>query len=146
MEIANVASRRASCPRLQVGAVLIRNNHIVTTGYNGSPHGFPHCTDEGCDIFKAEYSPDDVREHCQRTVHAEMNVIIEAAKIGVSTEGTCMYITAFPCWVCARHIIQANITTIIYKPHPKYGPDSKTLTAFKSAGIEVLDYTTLVNQ
>ena len=82
ISIAKEISQRATCPRAHVGAVIVKNNRILATGYNGAPAGEPHCTDEGCQM---------VDDHCQRAIHAETNAIAQAAKHGVSVDGATLY-------------------------------------------------------
>lgn len=101
----DVVAQRATCNRRQVGAVLVRNKRILTTGYNGSPPGLPHCTDVGCWI---------VDGHCIRTIHAEQNCIAQAALHGVSTEGATIYVSAAPCVNCAKLIIAAGVERVVY--------------------------------
>ena len=98
-------SQRATCERLKVGAVLVKGNRIVSTGYNGSVSGETHCVDKGC------YLQDG---HCVRTLHAEANAIIQCAKLGVSTDDTTIYVTHFPCLQCTKQILQAGVTEICY--------------------------------
>lgn len=98
-------SQRATCERLKVGAVLVKGNRIVSTGYNGSVSGDAHCTAKGC------YLQDG---HCVRTLHAEANAIIQCAKLGVSTDDTTIYVTHFPCLQCTKQILQAGVTEICY--------------------------------
>lgn len=88
MGITLEVARRSTCNRAQVGAIIVRDKRILTTGYNGSPTGLPHCTEAGCLI---------VNGHCVRTLHAEQNAIIQAALHGVSTDGATIYVTHQPC-------------------------------------------------
>jgi dCMP deaminase len=106
MQVADLISLRATCPRAKVGAVLVQEGRIVSTGYNGSPSGTPHCIDEGCIL--------DKEGSCIRTVHAEVNCICFAAKHGIKTEGSTLYITLSPCLDCAKVIINAGIKEVIY--------------------------------
>jgi dCMP deaminase len=99
-------SRRSTCPRKSVGAVLVRDNRIVAHGYNGAPPGQPHCTEVGCDI-----SP---QGGCQRALHAELNAITYAARKGVRTEDSTMYLTLAPCESCAKLMVTAGIGRLIY--------------------------------
>ena len=111
--IADAVSRRASCPRASVGAVIVGwRNQIVSTGYNGAPSGVGTCLDEGCDL--TVYSHDG-KDHCIRSVHAEMNAILWAAKTGVSVTGSTIYVTHEPCDFCARHLYQAGVYTSVYR-------------------------------
>ncbi len=104
LKLAMLVSERATCPRMHAGAVLVKNKRILATGYNGSIPGQPHCDDIGCMI---------VDNHCVRTIHAEMNAIIQCAIHGVSTQGATAYITNMPCTNCAKALIGAGIKEIV---------------------------------
>lgn len=129
MEIANKVAQRATCPRASIGAVIVKNKRILTTGYNGAPAGLPHCDDEGC-IIRGN--------HCIRIIHAEQNAINQAALFGVSTRDAEIYITMAPCFDCAKAIINAGIVKIWYQPSEYYKPDPANLTwsFLKQAGVE----------
>lgn len=105
MSIAQVVATRSTCPRKYVGAVLVRNRTILSTGYNGSIRGMPHCSDVG-------HMMED--GHCVATIHAEANAIIQAARNGVVIEGGTCYVTASPCWICFKQLANAGITRIVY--------------------------------
>jgi dCMP deaminase len=109
MRIAHEVATRSTCPRLAVGAVVVRDKRILTTGYNGSPSGMPHCEDVGCLIRIV-----DGRKSCQRTLHAEQNAIIQAAYHGVSVRGSVLYCTHQPCLLCVKMIINAGIEEVRY--------------------------------
>ena len=109
MRIAHEVATRSTCPRLAVGAVIVRDKRILTTGYNGSPSGMPHCDDVGCLIRIV-----DGRESCQRTLHAEQNAIIQAAYHGVSVTGASIYCTHQPCLMCVKMIMNAGIEEVHY--------------------------------
>ncbi|MBW1605449.1 ComE operon protein 2 [Lactobacillus sp. Sy-1] len=98
-------STRSTCNRLSVGASLVRDKRIIAGGYNGSVAGDAHCTDEGCYM---------VDGHCLRTIHAEMNAILQCAKFGESTDGAEIYVTDFPCLQCTKMLLQAGIVKINY--------------------------------
>ena len=98
-------SLRSTCTRLTVGATIVRDKRIIAGGYNGSVTGDLHCIDEGCYI---------VDGHCLRTIHAEMNAILQCAKFGVGTENAEIYVTHFPCLQCTKMILQAGIKKIHY--------------------------------
>ncbi|EFI83639.1 tRNA-specific adenosine deaminase [Listeria grayi] len=106
-------STRSTCTRLMVGATIVRDKRIIASGYNGSIAGGDHCTEHGCYI---------VDGHCIRTIHAEMNAILQCAKFGASTDNAELYVTHFPCISCCKSIIQAGIKTVYYgedyKNHP----------------------------
>ena len=110
MEIAHTVATRATCPRLAVGAVLVREHRILTTGYNGAPHGVAHCTESGCIM---------VNDHCVRATHAEANAIVQGALHGVSVAGSTAYCTHQPCVNCTKLLISAGIVKIVYDvPYP----------------------------
>jgi len=103
MQIAQVVSSRATCDRKHVGAVIVRDRTILSTGYNGSIRGRPHCSEAG-------HMMED--GHCVRTIHAEANAILQAAKNGVNINGATIYTTASPCWPCFKLIANAGLTRI----------------------------------
>ena len=105
MNIARQVSTRSTCPRKHVGAVIVRDKTILSTGYNGSIRGLPHCSDVGCVIEEG---------HCVSTVHAEANAIILAAKNGVAFVGAEIYTTASPCWPCFKLIANSGIQRVYY--------------------------------
>ena len=109
MEIAEIVKTRSTCLRRQVGAVIVKDNRIITTGYNGAPSGTHHCTDVGtCQRIELNVPSGERHELC-RALHAEQNAIIQAANIGVSTEGATLYVTLQPCVICAKMSINAGI-------------------------------------
>ena len=126
MDQARMVSTRATCDRLHVGAVIVRDKRIISTGYNGSVSGDVHCHDEGCYV---------VDGHCIRTIHAESNAILQCAKFGVSTEGAAIYVTHFPCLLCSKQIIQAGLSTIFYGE--EYRVDPYAVQLLKQAGVEL---------
>ncbi|WP_295773835.1 ComE operon protein 2 [uncultured Limosilactobacillus sp.] len=102
---AALLSSRSTCKRLSVGAVLVRDRRIIGSGYNGAVSGDEHCIDSEC------YLRDG---HCVRTIHAEMNALLQCAKFGTSTDGAVVYVTDFPCLQCTKSLLQAGITQINY--------------------------------
>ncbi len=105
MNLARQAATRSTCPRKHVGAVIVRAKAILSTGYNGSLRGAPHCTDVGCLMEGG---------HCVRTVHAEANALVQAARHGILLEGAEIYVTASPCFNCFKLIVNAGIGAISY--------------------------------
>ncbi|MBL8115201.1 MAG: dCMP deaminase family protein [Acidobacteria bacterium] len=105
MNIAVEVATRSTCPRKHVGAVIVRDRHILATGYNGSLPGLPHCEDDGCLMEDG---------HCVATVHAEANAILQAARNGVRIEGGEIYTTASPCWPCFKLIANAGLSAIYF--------------------------------
>jgi dCMP deaminase len=134
MEIAKVVARRSTCLRQNVGAVIVKDKRILSTGYNGAPTGLEHCLDIGCLRERLNIASGERHELC-RAVHAEQNAIIQAAVHGVSIEGATLYTTHQPCILCAKMIINAKIKKVIYGR--KY-PDERALEFLKDAKIEVV--------
>ena len=111
--LAQLAATRSTCVRRKVGCVIVRENRVLTTGYNGALPGEAHCTEVGCYMEKG---------HCVRTNHAEANAVSEAARRGVSLEGSVAYVTLQPCWTCLKLLLAAGISTVWYiKPYPVVG-------------------------
>ncbi len=104
LKLAMLASERATCPRMHCGCVLVKNKNVISTGYNGSIPGDEHCEDIGCLV---------VDNHCVRTVHAEMNALVQAAKRGHAVEGATAYVTNMPCTTCAKSLITAGIKRVV---------------------------------
>ncbi|GKT02865.1 ComE operon protein 2 [Furfurilactobacillus entadae] len=117
---------RSTCQRLSVGAVLVRDKRVIVGGYNGSVSGDDHCVDVG------DYLVDG---HCLRTIHAEMNAVLQCAKFGIATAGAEIYVTDFPCLQCTKMLLQAGITKINYLRNYHNDPYAMHLVALKQ--IEV---------
>jgi dCMP deaminase len=114
MTIAKTVATRSTCLRRQVGAVIVRDRAILSTGYNGAPKGVQHCTDIGC-MRKECNVPSGEREELCRAVHAEQNAIAQAARHGSNINKAWIYCTLFPCITCAKLLINAGIKTICYQ-------------------------------
>lgn len=112
MEVATLVAKRATCLRRQVGAVLVRDKKILATGYNGAPSGLDHCLDIGC-LREKLHVPSGQRHELCRGLHAEQNVILQAALHGVSTKESVIYVTHQPCVICAKMLINAGIKEIV---------------------------------
>ena len=133
MAIAELVSTRSTCLRRRIGAVLVLERRILATGYNGAPSGLAHCTLETCLRGKRQIPSGSQQELC-RGLHAEQNVIIQAALHGVSSKGSILYCTHKPCSLCAKMIINAGILRIVYQnPYPD--PLGDELVS--EAGLEV---------
>jgi dCMP deaminase len=131
MQIAHLVAQRATCDRKHVGAVLVRERRILATGYNGAAPGDPHCNEIGHDLVTT-----DGRQNCVRTIHAEQNVIAQAAQFGIPVSGATLYVNTFPCWnVCAKLLLGARIGRVIYDSD--YNNDERVLSAFQRAGISL---------
>lgn len=136
MEIAQLVKTRATCPRRQVGAVIVKDRRILATGYNGAPAGLPHCPPDG---HEHDWPKGCMRAgHCIRSLHAEQNALLQAAKIGIPCEGASMYVTCQPCNNCAKMIINAGIQSVIYEGDY---PDDFSLELFSDSKMEVFRYT-----
>ena len=127
MKIAREVASRSTCDRKKIGAVIVRDKNILSTGYNGSIRGLPHCDEVGHDLEN---------DHCVRTIHAEANAIIQAAKNGVRIDGASIYTTASPCWNCFKLIANAGIKKIYYG---EFYRDGRILETAKEAGIELIE-------
>jgi dCMP deaminase len=137
MEIAKVVKSRADCLRRQVGAVIVKDFRIVSTGYNGTPMGIKNCTEGGCQRcllrHQGKLESGEKEESCI-CLHAEQNAIIQAAYLGVSTKGATIYITANPCSTCAKMIINSGIIRVVcYKNHH----DEEGIKLLKKAKVEI---------
>ncbi|MFO8144601.1 MAG: cytidine/deoxycytidylate deaminase family protein [Candidatus Syntrophosphaera sp.] len=133
MKMAYLVSTRSTCLRRKVGAVIVKDNQILSTGYNGAPKGVPHCAEVGC--LRAAYSvPSGQMHELCRGVHAEQNAIIQAGLNGSSTRGGTLYCTHQPCSICAKMIINAEIKTIYIAE--RY-PDTLAEKLLAEAGVEM---------
>ncbi|HKM43306.1 MAG TPA: cytidine/deoxycytidylate deaminase family protein [Limnochordia bacterium] len=137
MEIAELVSSRSTCLRRQVGAVLVRDKHIISTGYNGAPRGISHCMEVGCLREKLGIPSGERHEMCRGT-HAEQNAIIQAALHGVSTDGATLYCTHQPCILCAKMLINAGVERVVFQG--EY-PDGLALELMNEAKIEMVIWT-----
>jgi dCMP deaminase len=135
MEITRLVSKRSTCLRRHVGAVIVRDRRILATGYNGAPKGLAHCTETGCLREKMGVPSGRMQELC-RGLHAEQNAIIQAALSGVSIENSQIYTVTQPCVVCAKMIINAGIKRIVFD---EAYPDPLSEELIKEAKIELVN-------
>jgi len=133
MKIALLVATRSTCTRRHVGAVIVRDNHILSTGYNGPPKGTKHCDETGC-IREQLNIPRGERHELCRGLHAEQNAIIQAAVFGVSIKGGTIYTTNFPCSVCAKMIVNAELKELVYLEDY---PDELSREILKESNIKV---------
>lgn len=126
MAQSHLLAMRSTCTRLAVGATVVRDKRIIAGGYNGSITGSTHCIDEGCYV---------IDNHCVRTIHAEVNALLQCAKFGVPTTGAELYVTHFPCLQCCKAIIQSGIKAVYYAKDYKNHPYAIEL--FNQAGVKV---------
>jgi len=126
MNIAKQAATRSTCDRKNVGAVIVKDKTILSTGYNGSIRGMPHCDEAGHMMENG---------HCAATIHAEANAILQAAKNGISIDNSEIYITASPCWSCFKMMANAGIKTIYYGEFYK---DKRIFETAEKLGIKLI--------
>lgn len=134
MEIAEIAKKRSTCLRRQVGAVIVKDNRILSTGYNGAPKGLKHCQETGC-LRSSLSVPSGERHELCRGLHAEQNAIIQAAVFGTAIEGAAIYTTLSPCVLCTKMIINAGIKRIILREDYN---DPLSISMLEESGIEVV--------
>ena len=115
LTITRQVAERSTCNRAKVGAVIVRDKNILATGYNGAPAGMPHCTEVGCLIYSSRTPSGEMEENCFRTIHAEINAIAQAAKSGVSIQGSDIYITHSPCIHCLKVLVNTGIKSVYYE-------------------------------
>ena len=136
MEMADVTAKRSTCLRRKVGAVIVKDKHIIATGYNGAPRGIAHCGErEGGCLREQLGVPSGERHELCRALHAEQNAIIQAATLGQSIEGATIYVTNQPCVICAKMIINAGIERIVVK---EGYPDELSVEILAEAGLKIV--------
>lgn len=128
LNIADVVASRSTCDRKHVGAVIVREKTILSTGYNGSIRGMSHCDDKG------HWMEND---HCIATIHAEQNAILQAAKNGVTINQATLYATASPCWACFKSIANAGLIRVVYR---EFYREERIFSVAKQIGIELVPY------
>ena len=140
MELAGVISGWASCYKenRKIGAVIVKNKRIVTTGYNGAPAGIKTCVERGECLRQKLGIPSGTRAELCYAVHAEQNAIIQAARLGSSIDGATLYCTHQPCVLCAKMIVNAGITRVVYQ---EGYPDEFSLEILNESGVELERYT-----
>jgi len=134
LKITDVVATRSTCNRKSVGAVLVRDKTILSTGYNGAARGLPHCDEIGHMIEDG---------HCIRVIHAEMNSILQAAKNGIVVDKATCYVNVSPCWNCFKSLVNAGITRIVYKEFYK---DDRIFDAAKYLGIDLVHITNVTGK
>lgn len=133
MNITELVAQRSTCMRRKVGAILVQDKRIVSTGYNGAPSKITHCTSVGC-LREQQGVPSGERHELCRGLHAEQNAIIQAALHGVSVDGATLYCTNMPCSICSKMLINARIAGISFK---EGYADSLSSTLLSEAGVPV---------
>ncbi len=135
MEVAELAARRSTCLRRNVGAVVVLDKRIIATGYNGAPRGIMHCEERGGCLREKMGIPSGERHELCMALHAEQNAIIQAASMGQSIEGSTIYVTHQPCVICAKMIINAGIRRIVVR---EGYPDQLSVDILAEAGIRTV--------
>jgi len=135
MELADTASKRATCDRGRSGCVAVRDKQVLVTGYVGSPVGMPHCDDVGHLLKKVINDDGSISEHCMRTVHAEQNALAQAAKLGISLKDATIYCRMTPCRTCAMLLINSGIKRVVCEQRYHAGQESEEM--FKQAGVKL---------
>lgn len=136
IDIVELVKTRSTCLRRQVGALVIKDKRIIATGYNGAPSGCKHCSELGC-VRDEMHIPSGERHDLCRAIHAEQNVIVQAAYAGTSLKNSTLYVTCQPCVLCAKMIINSGIQKVIFKGDY---PDELAMELFKESGIRVIKY------
>ncbi len=137
MSMAKLAGKRSTCLRRQIGAVIVKDNQILATGYNGAPKGIPNCCDTNKCIRKELNIPSGKNHELCMAVHAESNAIIQCAVNGVSCKGSSIYVTASPCVMCLKQIINAGITKVVAL---EMYPDELSQKLLEMSNIEFIIY------
>jgi len=144
LDLCEAVSKRATCNRGKCGAVIVKDKRIMTTGYVGAPAGLLHCDEVGHDMRKVFNNDGTITQHCVRTLHAEQNAIIQAARFGIPLEGSTLYCKMTPCRTCAMMIINAGIKRVVCEK--RYHTDVDTLEYFKQANVEITIINNIIEQ
>lgn len=139
MELCKAISNWSSCYQegRKIGAIIVKNKRILTTGYNGAPSGIMSCVERGECLRRKMGIPSGTRHELCYAIHAEQNAIIQAAKLGVSIDGATLYCTHQPCVICAKMIVNAGISRVVYA---QGYPDEFSLDIFQQAGVRLERY------
>lgn len=138
MDLARLVARRSTCLRRQVGAVLVRDHRAIALGYNGPPSGLPHCAEKGGCLREQLGVPSGQRQEICRALHAEQNVILQLAITGLSGRDSILYVTHFPCFTCAKMLVQLGVLEVIYA---EGYPDEFSRDLFEEAGVPCRQFT-----
>lgn len=139
MDLTKTISKWSSCYKKDrnIGAIIVKNKRILTTGYNGAPSGIQSCKEKGECLRQKNNIPSGTQHELCYAIHAEQNAIIQAAKLGVSIDGATLYCTHQPCVICSKMIVNSGISRVVYeKPYP----DNFSQEIFKEAGVKLIQY------
>jgi len=135
LKVVDTVSERSTCDRGKAGAVVVKDKRILSTGYAGSPPGQPHCDDVGHLMRRVVDEDDNISQHCVRTIHAEANALVQAAKFGIPVEGATLYTRFEPCHACAMLIVGAGIRRVVARR--KYHAAEESRKLLRNANIEL---------
>ncbi|MDG6904696.1 MAG: cytidine/deoxycytidylate deaminase family protein [Nitrososphaerota archaeon] len=135
LDLTRTVASRSTCDRGRSGCVIVKQKHILCTGYVGSPPGMPHCDEAGHLLRKVIDEDGQVRQHCMRTIHAEQNAINQAAKFGISLDGATLYCKMEPCRTCAMSIVASGIKKVVCEKHYHAAEDTKEI--FSKCGVDL---------
>ncbi len=138
IEVAKLVAKKSSCIRRQTGAVIVKDNMIISTGYNGTPRGVKNCKEGGCERCNSPGVQSGSNLHECLCVHAEENAIVQAAYQGISTKAAALFTSLCPCLYCAKTIVNAGIRKVFY--NQAYAMDGATISLFMEAGVEIEKY------
>lgn len=139
MDLTKTIAKWSSCYKKDrnIGAIIVKNKRILTTGYNGAPSGIQSCKEKGECLRQKNNIPSGTQHELCYAIHAEQNAIIQAAKLGVSIDGATLYCTHQPCVICSKMIVNSGISRVVYeKPYP----DNFSQEIFKEAGVKLIQY------
>lgn len=144
LSITKEVAKRSTCLRRQVGAILVMDKHILTTGYNGAPSGLQHCLDIGCLREQLKVPPGERHELC-RGLHAEMNALLQASRYGIKISGATLYTTTYPCSLCAKMLVNAGIQRIVtITDYPD--PLAKDILSMAKINVEIFKQKDIKNE
>ena len=135
MDMTRIVAKRATCDRGRSGCVVVKDKHLLVSGYVGSPVGLPHCDDVGHQFKKMIHEDNSISNHCVRTIHAEQNAICQAAKLGIPLKDSILYCKMTPCRVCAMLIINSGIKRVVCEKKYHQGQESEEM--FRKAGVQL---------
>ncbi len=135
MSIADMVGTRGTCDRGRSGCIIVKDKHVLVTGYVGSPAGLAHCDEAGHEMHKVTHDDGSESMHCIRTIHAEQNAIAQAARMGIPLDGGTVYCKMVPCYVCAKILMNAGIVRIVAAKD--YHASKQTKRIFKEGGIKL---------
>lgn len=141
MSVAETVGKRGTCDRGRSGCVIVRDKHILVTGYVGSPAGLPHCDEVGHEMHKVIHEDGHESMHCIRTIHAEQNAVAQAARLGIALDGGTVYCKMTPCYVCAKILLNCGIKRIVAAKDYHASGQSKRIFKEAKVKLDILDKT-----